>query len=84
VLAYHLLASIQRDLKNKGISHRWSTIRTQLATHMRTTVSLTNDQGERIHIRQTTDPEPFHDKTTLDTPCGSTGRKGLHRFLSLV
>ncbi|MBW2149043.1 MAG: transposase [Deltaproteobacteria bacterium] len=24
------------------------------------TVSLTNDQGERIHIRQTTDPEPFH------------------------
>lgn len=60
VLAYHLLASIQRDLKNKGISHRWSTIRTQLATQMRATVSLSNDQGERIHIRQTTDPEPFH------------------------
>jgi len=23
-------------------------------------VSLTNDRGERIYLRQTTDPEPFH------------------------
>ena len=32
VLAYHLLASIQRELRKKGISHRWSTIRMQLST----------------------------------------------------
>jgi transposase len=60
VLAYHLLASIQRELKNNGISYRWETIRTRLATQMRVTVALTNDKGERIYIRQTTDPEPFH------------------------
>jgi len=60
VLAYHLLATIQRQLKEKGISHRWSTLRTRLATHMRATASITNEKGERIHIRQTGDPEPFH------------------------
>lgn len=60
VLAYHLLASIQRDLRKKGISHRWSTIREQMATQRRSTASITNDKGERIHIRHTSDPEPFH------------------------
>jgi transposase len=60
VLAYHLLASIQRQLKDKGISHRWSTLRNRLATHMRATASITNDKGERISIRQTGDPETFH------------------------
>jgi transposase len=60
VLAYHLLAGIQRELKQKGISYRWETIRNRLSTQTRVTASLTNDKGERIHIRQTTDPEPFH------------------------
>ncbi|MBW2135866.1 MAG: IS1634 family transposase [Deltaproteobacteria bacterium] len=60
VLAYHLLAAIQRQLKRQGLAHRWQTIRTRLATQMRVTVSLTNDQGERLYLRQTTDPEPFH------------------------
>ena len=27
---------------------------------MRITVAITNDKGERLYIRQTTDPEPFH------------------------
>lgn len=60
VLAYHLLSSIQRELRKKGIAHRWSTVRMHLATQTRITASLTNDKGERIHLRQTTDPEPFH------------------------
>ena len=60
VLAYHLLAAIQRRLKQHGLSHRWQTLRARLATQMRVTVSLTNDRGERIYLRQTTDPEPFH------------------------
>jgi transposase len=60
VLAYHLVASIQRELRQKGIFHRWETIRARLSTQTRVTASLTNDRGERIHIRQTTDPEPFH------------------------
>lgn len=60
VLAYHLLANIQRELKKKGTSRRWSTVRMLLATQNRTTASLTNDKGQRIHIRLTGDPEPFH------------------------
>jgi len=27
---------------------------------MRVSVALTNDKGEHLYIRQTTDPEPFH------------------------
>lgn len=60
VLAYHLLATIQHQLKQKGLSYRWQTIRSRLANQMRVTVSLTNEKGERIYLRQTTDPEPFH------------------------
>jgi transposase len=60
VLAYHLLAGIQRELRQKGVSYRWETIRNRLSTHTRVTASLTNNRGERIHIRQTTDPETFH------------------------
>lgn len=60
VLAYHLLATIQRKLKSKGISHRWNTLRERLSTHMRATASVNNDKGERIYLRQTGDPEPFH------------------------
>lgn len=60
VLAYHLLATMQRKLKSKGIFHRWSKLRERLATHMRTTASVNNDKGERIYMRQTGDPEPYH------------------------
>ena len=60
VLAYHLLTGIQRELSQKGIFYRWETIRNRLSTQTRVTASLTNNKGERIHIRQTTDPEPFH------------------------
>ena len=60
VLAYHLLASIQRELKKKGISRCWSTVRMLLARQNRSTASLTNDKGQRIHIRLTGDPEPFN------------------------
>ncbi|MEI9479382.1 MAG: IS1634 family transposase [Deltaproteobacteria bacterium] len=60
VLAYHLMAIVQRDLRRKGLSYRWGTLRTRLSTHMRATASVTNEKGERIHLRQTGDPEPFH------------------------
>ena len=60
VLAYHLLVTIQRKLNRNGICHRWSKIRERLANHMRATASMNNDKGERIYIRQTSDPEPYH------------------------
>lgn len=60
VLAYHLLAFIERALRRNGVHQSWETIRMLMATQVRITVSMTNDEGERIHIRQTTEPEPFH------------------------
>jgi len=60
VCAYHLLATIQRELRKHQIIHRWETIRTLMATQCRVTVSMTNSEGDRIHIRQTTEAEPFH------------------------
>jgi transposase len=60
VLAYHLLASIQKRLIEKGINYRWDTIRRRMSNQTRVTTSITNNKGERLHIRATTDPEPFH------------------------
>ena len=60
VLAYHLLTTIQRTLKEKGIRLRWQTIRSRMDTQVRVTGSVTNDRGQRIHIRLTTEAEPFH------------------------
>jgi transposase len=60
VLAYHLLANIQKRLMKKEIYYRWDTIRTRMSNQTRVTTSITNEKGERIHIRATTDPEPFH------------------------
>ena len=60
VLAYHLMTVIRRKLYRKGIGHSWNTIRDRMATHMRATASITNDRGERLHLRQTGDPESRH------------------------
>jgi len=60
VCAYHLLATIQRHLQRQGITHCWEMIRSRMATQCRVTVSMTNSKGHRINIRQTTEPEPFH------------------------
>jgi transposase len=60
VCAYHLLAAIQRQLKKEGVVHSWEIIRMRMATQCRVTAGMNNDKGERIHIRQTTEPESFH------------------------
>jgi len=60
ICAYHLLAAIQRQLRKGGIIHSWETIRMRMASQCRVTAGMTNDKGERINIRQTTEPESFH------------------------
>ena len=60
VCAYHLLATIQRLLRKEGIVNNWEVIRMRMGSQCRVTVSMTNDKGERINIRQTTEPESFH------------------------
>jgi hypothetical protein len=60
VCACHLLATIHRRLRQAGIEHRWEMIRPRLATQLRSDVSMNNRLGDRIMIRQTTEPESFH------------------------
>lgn len=60
VLAYHLLNTIQTQLRQHDIHMQWQNIREHLSTHVRITTSMTTKDGRRIHIRKSSDPEPFH------------------------
>ncbi len=58
VLAYHLLNTIELNLASKGERVKWSTIKDELSTHMRTTVILTGAGGDIYHTRVSSRPEP--------------------------
>ncbi len=60
VLAYHLLNTIQTQLRSHDIHMQWWNIREQLTSHVRTTTAMTTKDGRRIHLRKSTQPEPFH------------------------
>jgi transposase len=59
VLAYHILAGVERALRAKGDTRSWDTLREELSTHHRSTVSLRG--GDTVHqIRLSGTPEPVH------------------------
>jgi len=60
VLAYHLLNTIELALKDKKDTRKWSTIRDELSTHMRTTVIMSDCKGAIHHIRLSSTPEGNH------------------------
>lgn len=60
VLAYHVQNYIRVKLSQQGIRMRWNMIRDLLGTHVRVTTSLTNDEDERIHVRNSSVPELFN------------------------
>ena len=60
VLAYHLLNSIRVKLRQHGLYMRWGRVREFLSSHVRITTSLTTQEGNRIYIRNSSVPEPFH------------------------
>ena len=60
VLAYHLLNTIELSLRDKGNNSKWSTIRDELSTHVRTTVIMADSNGGIHHIRLSSTPEPSH------------------------
>ena len=60
VLAYHLLICIEEQLRAKGDRRRWSTIRTELFTHQRTTITMTDSENRIHHIRVSGRPEKNH------------------------
>jgi len=58
VLAYHLVHTIRYQLKEKGIHSSWSGLRKQLRGQDRITASMQKDNGQMVHIRKSTRPEP--------------------------
>lgn len=60
VLAYHLVAAIERTLREQGDHRSWTTLRKQLATHQRSTVSVKGEAGSTHQIRLSGRPEPVH------------------------
>lgn len=60
VLAYHLLITLEHQLRQKGDHRRWSTIRKVLSTHQRCTVMLTDDENQIHQLRLSGLPEAAH------------------------
>jgi transposase len=60
VIAYHVLNSIRFKLSQQGLAMRWSGLRERLSNHVRITTALTTQEGQRIYIRNSSVPEPFH------------------------
>ena len=61
VLAYHLLAFIEKMFRDKGNPTSWETIRAQLRTHQTATVVIPYKNNKReLRIRRGTTPEKQH------------------------
>ena len=58
LLAYHLIHTIRCRLKKKDIHSSWSDLRKQLKGQNRITVSMNCQNGETVHVRKSTRPEP--------------------------
>ncbi len=70
VLAYHLLATIEKRFLDRGIHTSWWTLRQQLSTHQVITVVLPTADDRVLKIRKATTPEPVHKEiyATLKVP----------------
>jgi transposase len=63
VLAYHLLAAIEKKFLDQGIHTSWWSIRQQLSTHQVATIVLPTSDGRVLRIRKAGIPEPDQRKT---------------------
>jgi len=62
VLAYHLLAAIEKRFLDQGIHTSWWSIRQQLSTHQVATIVLPTSDGMVLRIRKGGTPEPNQKK----------------------
>ena len=71
VLAYHLLAAIEKRFLEQGIHTSWWSIRQQLSTHQVATIVLPTNNGMVLRIRKGGTPEPDQKKIyeVLKIPC---------------
>ena len=71
VLAYHLLAAIEKRFLDQGIHTSWWSIRQQLSTYQVATIVLPTNNGMVLRIRKGGTPEPDQKKIyeILKVPC---------------
>ena len=62
VLAYHIMHTIRFKLRQKNLRFSWKTIRKNMRTLTRTTTVMRTKDEKQIHVRASTEPEPFHKK----------------------
>ncbi len=76
LVAYTLVHTIRHQLKKEGIHDSWETIRKNLSTLMRSTLSLPTEEGV-IHLRLNDRAEAIHRQyfDALDISYGSNKRK---------
>jgi len=60
VLAYHILASIERTLRLKDDHRSWATLREELDTHKRSTITLRGAMDTVHQVRLSSTPEKVH------------------------
>ena len=71
ILAYHLLAAIEKRFLDQGIHTSWWSIRQQLSTHQVVTIVLPTSNGMALRIRKGGTPDPDQKKIyeVLKIPC---------------
>lgn len=78
-LAYHLVHTIRYQLKQSDINTSWDELRKMLAGQNRVTVSMQCKNGDFIHVRKSTRPEPeqqnIYSVLKLDIHPGKTIKK---------
>ena len=57
VLAFHLLAAIEKTLLDQGLQTSWATVRDTLKTHQVCTIVLPTKSGQTLRIRKASTPE---------------------------
>jgi len=57
VLAFHLLAAIEKTLLDQGLHTSWATVRDSLKTHQVCTIVLPTRGGQTLRIRRASTPE---------------------------
>jgi transposase len=58
LLAYHLVQTLRLTLKSQGIPDSWQTVRTKMENQQRVTATFNCEDGEALHVRKSTQPEP--------------------------
>ncbi|MFH2094025.1 MAG: IS1634 family transposase [Pseudomonadota bacterium] len=62
LIAYHLVHSIRYRLKQSGIHASWDDLRKFLTGQSRVTITMQCKNGDVVHIRKSTQPEPDQQK----------------------